>query len=476
MNLDQAGSIFFNGIKGVGMSGLAVFCKQMGKQVGGADSQEHFITDSFLEKQGIAQIQSFEEPLPAHVDMLVYSSAHQGSKNRLVLEASNRGIRVMHQAEFIGSIMPSFTTSVAVCGSHGKSTTSALLAFALRQLHAEPSYFVGVPRFNGMDGSHFGKKDYFVVEADEYGVDVPQDTTPKLLSLHPTHVLVTNIDYDHPDVYKNIEQVKEVFKKFMQNKNIIASADDKELSDILQTFPRSSYQTYGFSDEADLHITSFHSSETEISFELLYQKKPIGSFQIELFGEKNATNTAGVILTLLELGYDADAIRSAIRNFRGAERRFQCIGQVQTMRVFDDYAHHPTEIEAVIEAARERFPTSQLIICFEPHTYSRTFSLKNEFVTALSRADFAFIAPIFPSARENPEMYPISATDLELLAKERGIQNVTALAHREEFIPRVLTLLKPNTVIFTMGAGSIYQISEDIVAMLSTTQEPVLKT
>lgn len=210
-------NIFLVGIKGVAMTNLAVILKKMGKNVSGSDIKETFITDNLLKKNHISWVESFHpEKIPLSTDLVVYSAAHQGINNPQVKEAVAKKIDIASQAQLLGWLTEQFKTKIAVCGCHGKTTTSSLLAYALKKMGVNPSYLVGAPYFNNYPGGSFDSKEYFIIEADEYGINPPLDTRPKFHLLNPDYIICTNIDFDHPDVYENLHQVKRSFLKFFQ--------------------------------------------------------------------------------------------------------------------------------------------------------------------------------------------------------------------------------------------------------------------
>jgi UDP-N-acetylmuramate-alanine ligase len=558
----QANHIFILGIKGAAMANMARMLSQMGKKVSGWDVAEEFITDKVLQDLSItittdSGLSQNDNSLDT-IDLVIYSAAHGGKHNPFVVEAEKRGIKVMHQAEVLGELMKEFTTSIAVCGCHGKTTTSSLLAYALKKLETKPSYMIGTSVFVGKDahdeyyGGEYSGKDYFVLEADEYGMNPPHDKTPKLNYLHPTHVIATNIDFDHPDVYENIEHTKEVFLAFFQkviqnstnneqlethsnvilgnevtpesttpkildalhkssltrmtsnnnetieqsafaqpltlrlqrsksygrtqlnNQRLFFCADDEHLMSVAAQLPPNSYLTYGYSKEADLQIVDVKATEEHTEFSINVSKLLITnyqlpiSFSIPLFGNKIISNVAGVILALLQLGFKPEDIQHAVRGFTGAKRRFEQVAFVNNTYLFDDYAHHPHEIETTIQAARSRFPTRRIVVIFQPHTYSRTESLKQEFIQALAKADVTFLMPIFASAREKVSDNAISSVKLAELAKEQQINIIHGFATNEEMINQIKQLVKSGDVIFTMGAGDVYKLKDDIIAIISS--------
>lgn len=458
--LEQSKNIFFLGIKGVAMANLAVILNKMGKNVTGCDLEEEFITDKLLNDNKISWITGFDPAhLPKDTDLIVYSAAHGGTGNPLVVEAKKKNIDIMSQAKLIGEIMAEFENKIAVCGCHGKTTTSSLLVYALDKLKQKPSYLVGVPFFSGHQGGDFQDKKYFVVEADEYGVNPPTDKTPKFNLLDPNQILATNIDFDHPDVYKDLEETKNAFRKFFANKKLIANIDDLNLS---QCIDRKKAITYGESENADFQIINCEVNENESTFEL----KNIGKFKISLFGKHNIYNATAVIVQLLGLGFKAEEISKAISDFTGAERRFEKIYFKNNIYLFDDYAHHPTEIAATINAAKNRFPKKRIIVIFQPHTYSRTSNLLKEFKESLSLADIGYVLPIFASARENSSQFNVSSKDIVI-----GSKNLNYVESNKHLLDQIEKILKEGDVIFTMGAGDIYKLNEKIIKIIDHRQK-----
>lgn len=470
MDLSKAQNIFLIGIKGVAMAGLAVIFKKMGKNVTGVDTDEEQITDELLKKHSISYKIGFDkENLPQETDFIIYSAAHGGQENPLVQSAQKKGISTMNQAEFLGKLLEQFKTSVAVTGTHGKTTTSALLSYALINLGLSPSYLIGAPSFSGKDGADYGKQEYFVIEADEYAADPPKDKTVKFLHLNPSYILVTNVDFDHPDVFDSLDEVKKVFSAFFKDRQVFACADDVNLMSVVTRTHTKALTTYGFAEDSDIRIGEIIESQDKTTFKLFEKGEDQGEFTIKIFGKKNVSNTAGVYAILRHLGYASDKIKAAIADFSGAKRRFEEKFKLNSNYLFDDYAHHPEEIKAVLEAARSRFPNHKIIVLFQSHTYSRTKALLSEFAESLSYADYAIIAPIFSSAREKKEDFNVGPQDIEMKAKEKGKTNVVATETMNEVLKKLKDVLASNQVIFTMGAGSIYTLDRDIIKLLKNT-------
>lgn len=463
-----SGSYFIVGIKGMAMANIAIILRSMGFEVYGSDTSEKQPTDVLLKEHSISWTSGFHpSDIPPHTTVLIYAASHNGIQNPQVQAAQERGITVLHQAHFLGNLLQQFDCSLAVCGCHGKTTTSSLLAYTLSKMGSKPSWLVGAPSFNEYWGGKYEGKNYFVIEADEYAIDPPHDSRPKLLSLVPDFALCLNIDYDHPDVYESLDVTKETFETFFKQtkKRIIACGEDKNTQDVLSRLPDEKYMTYGFNKKNDLILDEIRYDDVTSSFRVMYKNHDYGLFSISLFGEKNILNTGGVILLLFELGFTSDEIRNAVQYFVGAKRRFELITCINNTYLFDDYGHHPHELDALIQAARSRFPAKRLFVIFQPHTYTRTYQMKKEFADALSGTDiFCYIAPVFASARE-PVQTNISSHDI---VKAVGKKNTNL--HAFDSLDAVLTAaqkeIRKGDVVFTVGAGDIYTIGRKLMKII----------
>ncbi len=465
--IDTRKKILIVGIKGAAMAHIAVILKKMGFTVEGADVDERFITDELLEKHGIKVHTHFDiEVVPDDVSHVIFSAAHGGTDNPIIRRAAATGVKVVHQSEFLGDLLDRFETVVAVCGTHGKTTTSSLLAHALIKIGAMPSFLIGAPSFDSRDGSDYDGKRYFVIEADEYGMNPPKDKTPKFHFLKPHHIICTNVDFDHPDVYEDLKAVKNAFSTFLAKRNVVACFDDDVLMDLLHESGHQNFTTYGFREGADAVIINYTPTSEGFIFDLRYAQTTIHGIKPGLFGEKNALNTAAVIVQLLELGFNAESAVGAVTGFTGPTRRMQVVYQDHGITIIDDYAHHPHEIEATVRAVRERFPEARVKVVFQPHTYSRTASLLSDFCTALSIADASYIAPIFASARESGAHVAVNAETIAQSAAALGYSNIQAFHSKEAIAEHLRSDLKSGDVLILMGAGDIYKIAPDIISGL----------
>lgn len=465
--MDQT-NFFIVGIKGVAMCHIAVILKKMGKSVTGADVAEEFITDDVLNKNGISYQVGFDETALSDAEAVIYSAAHGGTENPLVKAAQAKGIKVISQAEFLGQLISKFKISIAVCGTHGKTTTSSLLAYALIKLGAKPSYMIGSSSFSAgaesYTGGDYNGLDYFVIEADEYGVNPPHDKTPKFTLLQPTHALCLNVDFDHPDMYENLEAVNVAFQGFLKKvqSKIIYCQDDVNTVSVVSSASSDKAEGYGVSPSSQYKITKYEVKDGRVSFSLENDIENVENIELALYGEKNVSNAAGVISILVNLGFTPEEIKKAVKDFTGPKRRMELKFEKNGTYLFDDYAHHPHEIEATIAALKSRFAGKRLIVVFQPHTYSRTQNFMREFTAALARADLAFVLPIFASAREAKSASNVTS---EMLSNGT---TVFAVPDKAALLEKLKGFLKGGEVVVTMGAGDVYKLSTDIIGVVNT--------
>jgi UDP-N-acetylmuramate--alanine ligase len=459
-------SFFLLGIKGAAMANLAVMIKQMGKQVTGVDSSEEFITDVTLSENGIPYSSDFSDLSLVHnCDVFVYSAAHGGDDNILAQEAIKHGKLIISQPQLIGELTVKFSHSFAVAGCHGKTTTSSLLAHSLEKLGVDPSFLIGAPPFEGSGGGKMTKSDYFVIEADEYGVHPPKDKTPKLLFLHPAYSLCMNIDFDHPDVYKNLDETKKTFIKFFdQSKHLVVCGEDPVILSLLKQIAYKSPVTYGLSNKNTYYVRDIVYKPDSTEFAVYKKDALLGTCTTELYGEKNVLNTLGVLALLIENGFEFAEVAKSVYGFKGAKRRMELIYTDNSSYLFDDYGHHPAEILATIQALKSRFPGKKLHVLFQPHTFSRTLALKEEFANVLKKADVAYIGPIFPSARENTDQFKVTSFDVARAAKS---ENVRAYELMQGILDSLASKFRPGDVVLTIGAGDIYKLKSGIIDLIN---------
>lgn len=448
------------------MAQIASMLKKMGKDVSGYDTEEEFITDEELHKQNIT-IYTSEDKIPSvsKFDLAIFSAAHGGDSNPIIRRLKGEGTVAISQAEFLQQLSKMFKKTVAVCGAHGKTTASALLSYALIKLGAKPSYIVGSSSFDEYPAGDFQSKDYLVLEADEYGVNPPTDKTPKFHFLHPSLTLCTNIDFDHPDVFDSTEEVVKAYEKFFKQSGGLIVCADNVLA--VQTAKQSGVQfsSYGFSEKAGFRIVGKKPISYGSCFDLQSGESLIKGIGTSMYGDHNILNAVGVYLVLQSLGFDESQIKEAIKEFKGAKRRFEVVYSKDGLTIVDDYAHHPVEIKAIIKAAFERYGAKPVVI-FQPHTYSRTQALIEEFGKAFSESEHAYIMPIFASAREDKSSFTVTHEDLVAKAKKQGFQAIEAVSNKDELMAKLGSKEAPS-VIMTLGAGNVYKLHSDIIKALS---------
>ncbi len=464
--------IHFVGVKGVGVAPLAIIAKEAGIQVTGSDVAEKFITDEELEKAGISPYSGFDK---SHVDgaqLVIATGAHGGMENNEVKEAQEIKIPVLLQGEALGKfqqgeIIGKKFTGISVAGSHGKTTTTAILATILLENKLDPTYAVGTGRIPSLKSSgHLGKGEYFIAEADEYFADVVSDPTPKFLYQNPKMILITNIDFDHPDVYPALDDLRGAFIKFVnklpEDGVLVMCGDGSENRKFL-SMQDAHKISYGISPDNDYIIEKISFDSEKMFFWVKSGETVLGQFSVQVFGEHNALNCLGAIVVCLELGLSVEQIRKGLAIFKGTKRRSEFIGKLKSgALLYDDYAHHPKEIKETLTAFRKSFPKHTIVTVFQPHMYSRTKTLFNDFTSSFENSDEVIITEIFPSFRE-----PIDKNfSSKLISDQLKINGKKATYFPEnsdvvKYLP--LQNYSKNTVIITMGAGDIYKIGEEIL-------------
>lgn len=456
------------GIKGVAMTALAIYLKEKGYEVLGSDVTEIFPTDKILKENDIKLIKGFSEKnIKRDFKVVVVTGAHGGMTNIEAQQAKKLDIPTYMHGEFLGKLMEG-KFGISVCGCHGKTTTSALIAFLLEKANLKPSYAIGTAEISGLGaGGHFDIGKIFVAEADEYMTCPQTDPTPRFLWQNPKILVITNIDYDHPDAYANINEVKNAYLAFIEKLSndtvIIGCIDDINVTDILSKVKKPVI-TYGFSPRADFQIDSFHSEEGVSFMRLTHKEVDLGEYMLSLAGKHNMVNAAAAIIAADLVGVGREVIKKNIRLFIGCKRRFEKIGQFGDVLLYDDYAHHPSEIKATLSAARLWYRERRIIVIFQPHTFSRTKALLSDFAKSFFDADIAIICDIYPSAREKFDKNITS--NLLVIEANKYKRNAYYLKNKEQIISFLEKNSKEDDLIMAMGAGDIYLWHDDLKKLL----------
>lgn len=457
MIFEQQQNFYLVGIKGVAMTSLAQCLLDAGKTVRGSDVAEDFVTAKMLQQAGVEidDIASLPDFTKLQTQVLIYTSAHQGIDNPQVQAALALGLPVYSQAEALAEFFNQ-KQGIAVCGVGGKSTVSAMISFVLDKLDpANLSFSVGVGEIIGMSrtGQWRSEGQYFVAEADEYVIEPHAwqkglEILPRFSFLQPFITVCTNLSFDHPDVYRDFEETKDYFGRFFRQIRpdgyLIVNADNQALSELAEANAPASVQIIKFSahEPADVSLESL-------------------ALKLQVPGQFNLMNAVAAYSCLKTLGFEHQAILDALAEFRSTKRRFELVKKNAEHQHFDDYAHHPSELQAVIDTLAEDFPQEKKLFAFQSHTFSRTRQLFEQFVDALGSVkapDEVLLIEIFPSARESldPEM----TSDL-LVSKVKEkypdcqIRNLSS-------IDSLATYIKNSNydILITIGAGDIYKVHE----------------
>lgn len=458
-------SLYFVGIKGVAMSGLAVMAKELGYEVSGSDIAEEFITDHVLKEHDIKFFNGFEAEHLSKTSKpdLVVVGASYGLSNVEHKAAKTLRLPIITSSEMLGRLMNNFE-GIGVAGTHGKTTTSSMLAFILKEAGFAPSYSIGTSDIPGLDGNaHIGDGKFFVAEADEYKKsDV--DLAPKFLDLPLKHLIVTSIEFDHPDVYQTVEQIYNVFYqltlKLPRDGVIVACTDWPLVRRLAARRVDREVLSFGFEAGSQYQLVELKENPTEISFKVKSADKTIGPIELSLPGRHNALNATAAVLMALQLGVTEAAIVKALRHFQAPKRRFELLGEFNGAQIFDDYAHHPTALRFLFDAARHRFPTKRIVAVFQPHTYSRTGKLLKEFAAALQEADKLILLNIWASAREKSGYVTIKdLIDATKLLKP----DVEYRSTLDEAALYLKSFISTSDVVLLIGAGDVYKIYDKLV-------------
>lgn len=442
MNFGDIKNIHFVGIGGIGMSGLAEVLAAGGASVSGCDAKSSAVTD-LLASRGIRVAIGHDA---SHVDdagLLVITSAVRGEHPEL--EAARvRGIRVMKRAEVLGAIVNA-KRSIGVSGTHGKTTTSAMVSIVLEEAGLDPTVLVGGMVRNLQTNAKSGRSDFLVVEADEYDRTFHQ--------LKPEIAVVTNIEADHLEYYGSLDAIREAFRIFLRGVSgpIVACVDDPEVVQAVSGF--ANVIRYGLGDNAELRATNVTFNERGSSFDVA----GVGFFKLFVPGEHNVRNALAAIGAGRALNIDPHVIATALAKFLGVDRRFQILGDYLGAVVVDDYAHHPTEIRATLQAARSGYPERRIVALFQPHLYSRTADFAREFGEALKGADVPIVSPIY-AAREKP----VQGMSSKIIAD--AVPGIEFLDRsNSQIVNEMRRRLTPRDIFITMGAGDVHEIAEQLV-------------
>ena len=443
--------IYFVGIGGAGMSGIAEVLLNLGYKVSGSDLNLTDTTER-LQQLGATIYHGHSEKHITDADVVVTSSAVKPD-NPESRAARSRAIPVIPRAEMLAELMR-LKYGIAVAGAHGKTTATSLIAVVLDKGGISPTVVIG-GKFNTTNtNTILGSGDFLVAEADE--------SDGSFLKLSPTIAVITNIDAEHLDYYQNITEIRRAFVQFANKVPFyglnILCLDNEHVQDIIPQLEKR-YLTYGLTPQADLQAREVAVKGLSTTFKVFHHNEEIGTIELKMPGTHNVYNALAAIATALELDLKFSVIKEALETFEGVQRRFQVKGEFNQIILVDDYGHHPTEIKATLSAAKSIWE-KRLVVVFQPHRYSRTRDLFKDFLSAFNQADLLLITDIYP-AGENP-LPGIKAENLFHAIKEHGHKHVFYHSQREEILDHLLKLLKPGDVVITLGAGNIWELGEQL--------------
>jgi UDP-N-acetylmuramate--alanine ligase len=450
-------TLHFVGIGGIGMSGIAEILIDQGFTITGSDRAASENTDRLKELGAHIYIGHAAGNLEPGVDVVVYSSAVPPENPELV-EAHRRKIPVIRRAEMLAEVMR-LRYGIGIAGTHGKTTTTSMVSLVLMEGGIDPTVIVG-GRLRGLAGSNarLGKGDFIVVEADEFD--------RSFLSITPTIAVLTTLETDHLDCYRDLEDIKSAFIQFALKVPfygfVVLCLDEPALQDIMPKLKKKII-TYGLNGQADLQAVDIRHKQNVSTFLVVHHGKDLGEVTLQIPGKHNVQNALAAIAVGLELGVPFEKIAAGIAKFTGVFRRWEVKAEVAGVTVVDDYAHHPTEIKATLAGAKSGW-RRRVVCVFQPHLYSRTRDFYDEFGRSFFNADVLVLTDVYP-AREEP-IQGVSGELIANAAKEVGHKQVHYVPDKKAVPAFLLSIVQPGDMVITMGAGDIWRFGEDFIAQL----------
>lgn len=440
--------VHFIGIGGISMSGLAAILLKNGFKVSGSDMKESEITTR-LQQHGAEVYIGHSANNVKGADLVVYTAAVP-SDNPELLFAKNNNIALMDRAEFLGHIMKGHKYNVAISGTHGKTTSTSMLSHIVLSAELDPTILVGADLDIINGNFRTGESEYFITEACEYKAS--------FLKFFPYIGVILNIDADHLDFYKDIDDIESAFKKFVSiipnDGYAIGNADDFRVKRVLESASCNTL-TFGL-NQGDIVAKDIHFNGRGSSFKVFYKGKELYTIHLHIPGSHNVLNALSAVASSIVLGIDEKAVVEGLENFKGAHKRFEVKGSKDEVTVIDDYAHHPTEIKATLKAAKE-YPHNKIVCVFQPHTYSRTISLLDEFADSFNDADELILMDIYAAREKDTGI--VSADMLGDKIRAKGINCINVHSH-EEALKVAEQKLSSGDLLLTVGAGDVVKVGE----------------
>ena len=454
IQFDKPVHVHFIGIGGISMSGLAEILLSRKFPVSGSDSHESALTDQLAAQGAVIHYPQRTENITDDIDVVVYTAAIHPD-NPEFRAAQEKNLPMLTRAQLLGEIMRNYKEAINVSGTHGKTTTTSMITEILLEAHKDPTVSVGGMLKDIGGNIRVGGQDTFVVEACEY--------TNSFLSFFPTIEVILNVEADHLDFFKDIDDISHSFKLFAEKlpeDGLLVINKDIKHSEYFTKELKCRVITFGHEKDAD-YTANFISYDkfAHPSYTLFYKGEELAKVELGVTGEHNIYNSLAAIAVARSLDISMEVILRGLKRFTGTDRRFQKKGSVNGFTIIDDYAHHPQEIAATIEAAK-KYPHRKLWIVFQPHTYSRTAALLDDFAGALSQADEIVLADIYAAREKNT--IGISSDDLRkhMLEQNTNVYYIPKFEDIEDFL---LQHVEEGDVLITMGAGDIYKVGDDLL-------------
>ena len=457
MFLGKTKRIHFIGIGGSGMSGIAEVLINQGFEVTGSDMGHTLVTDH-LESIGATITFSHKAENVENAQVVVASSAIK-AENIEVLTAHEKSIPVIPRAEMLAELMR-MKYGIAIAGTHGKTTTTSLVATVLAGGKLDPTVVIGgkLKSFSGL--AKLGQSEFLVAEADE--------SDGSFLKLSPTFAVVTTLDEEHMDHFKTLDNIKNAFLTFINKVPFFGASvlclDDPNIQSLIPKLEKR-YITYGLTTQADYTARNISVEGLKTFFTVFHQGKELGRINSGALGRHNVLNTLAAVAVGMELNLEFPVIAESLKGFTGVQRRFEIVHQSESLTLVDDYGHHPVEIQATLKTAKEVWPDRKLIAVFQPHRYSRTQSQLQAFCSAFNDADHLMVLDIYP-AGEAP-IPGVHARQIADGAREFGHKNVEFIENRDQVATALLKLLNPGDVVITLGAGDVWELHRVLLETIS---------
>lgn len=455
INLSDYKHIHCIGIGGIGLSGIAEILLARGYKVSGSDMKESEITESLSARGAKVYIGHRAENVDG-ADLVVYSAAI-AEENPEIQRAKEGGIPIASRAEVLGILMDEYKKSIAISGTHGKTTTTSMVSLILERANFDPTVLVGgnMAEFGG--NFKVGESEFFVSEACEY--------MDSFLELRPEVEIILNIDSDHLDYFKDLDHIVSSFDKFTGNLReggtIVAYDANPFVQQVIKGIPK--VVTFGYASESDYHVGDVHFGQDGMpTFEITHNGNSPWKIALKVPGEHNILNAAASFACCHQLGVEPETIIETLKEFGGTKRRFDIIGKTKKgILLVDDYAHHPTEIKATLSASAN-LPHNRVWCLFQPHTYTRTLALFEEFAEAFEQTDLLILADVYAAREQN--VYNFSSETLANRIKEAHPQKeIYYISSMEEMADKVINEAREGDLVITMGAGDIYRVGEMIM-------------